>query len=83
MLVIVDVQLQYPYNLSLDGLHELCNTWNLHILLAGTRRRIAVIGIPSDILQRLFGKPSTKGEINVPEQLRAFIVKMTINQQGK
>lgn len=84
MLAIVDVQLQYPYNLSLGGIHEFCNTWNLHILKAGTRQRIAVIAIPSKTFERLFGTKPKKGEVNVPEQLHSIIAKMTITDvQGK
>jgi hypothetical protein len=77
--VTVAIELQPPFSVSLDTLHEIINTWKLRFLVGGTHRRIAKVEFPKETFLRMFGiEPVVGNRIAVPEEISKTIFGMTV-----
>lgn len=78
--VIIDLELVFPYKLSMGILVEFCFLWDCHMIKGGTQKLQATISMPSDYFKQIFGRSPTIREYSVPKGMEKFISKMTVKE---
>ena len=77
---VIEVALVYPYSRSMGTLAEFCSLWDSRIFSGGTRRRMAVIAIPSHHFKTIFGTNPSVGKYNVPSGMEKFIESLKVKK---
>ena len=77
---IIELELVYPYQLSMGVLVEFCYLWDCHIISGGTQKLKATISMPSIYFKQIFGRSPITREYAVPKGMEKFISKMTVKE---
>ena len=78
--VIIELNLVYPYKLSMPVLAEFCSLWDSTILYGGTKRLKALISMPSVHFKKIFGHNPRVGGYNVPSGTGHFIESLKVKK---
>ncbi len=71
--VIIEVELVFPYKISMGVLAEFCCLWNCTLLGGGTKKLKAVISMPGIFFKIIFGVNPREKEYPVPKGMEYFI----------
>lgn len=71
--VIMELELVYPYKISMDVLVEFCSLWESRIFSGGTQRRKAIISMPAHHFKVIFGTNPREKTYSVPSGAEHFI----------
>jgi len=71
--VVMELELVYPYKMSMDVLLEFCYLWESRIFSGGTRRRKAIVQMPAHHFKVIFGQNPREKEYPVPRGTEHFI----------
>jgi hypothetical protein len=82
-LIVVELKLVRPYNQSLETLYKMINLWNMNLLQSGTESAKAVIEIPEDKWEKLYGEEPSVGNWEPPDGTLGFIEKLTVTKIKK
>lgn len=70
---IIELELVFPYKISIATLVEFCSLWDSTILYGGTKRRKSVISMPSRHFKSIFGTNPMIAQYSVPKGMGHFI----------
>ena len=73
--VIIEIELVFPYALSMGVLSEFCHLWNCHLVSGGTKKLKATISMPVHQFKKIFGDNPQVREYPVPARTDKFISK--------
>jgi hypothetical protein len=82
-LAVVELKLVRPYNQSVETLYKLVNLWKLNLIQSGTRSEKAIIEIPEDKFEKIFGEEPSTGEWEVPNGTQGFISEFKVTKIKK
>ncbi len=77
---IIELELVYPYKLSLDTLLDFCGLWGCMLCYGGTRKIKAVISMPAKHFKKIFGQNPREKEYPVPNGMEKFIEKVVVKK---
>lgn len=77
---IIELELIFPYKISMGTLIEFCHLWDCKILYGGTKRLKAIISMPSVHFKSIFGQNPEKKSYTVPRGMEHFIESMKVNK---
>ena len=78
--VIIELNLVFPYKISMGVLVEFCSLWDSRILSGGTQRIKAIIDMPSNHFKVIFGKNPIVGTYSVPNGMNHFIESLKVKK---
>ena len=70
---IIELDLVYPYKISLSTLVEFCRLWDSIVLYGGSHRLKAIISMPSRHFRTIFGVNPQVKKYSVPSGVEKFI----------
>ena len=76
--VIIEVDLVFPYKISMGVLAEFCSLWNCTLLAGGTQKLKAIISMPGIFFKRIFGTNPREKEYTVPQGMEYFISRLIV-----
>ena len=76
--VIIEVELVFPYKISMGVLVEFCSLWNCTLLGGGTNRLKAMFSMPGNFFKRIFGVNPREKEYAVPKGMEYFISELKV-----
>ena len=76
--VVMELELVYPYKLSIDTLVEFCSLWGSRILSGGTQKRKAIISMPAHHFKTIFGTNPREKIYAVPSGAEKFICALKV-----
>jgi hypothetical protein len=76
----MEVELVFPYQLSMNILIEFCNLWDCNILKGGTRKIKAIISMPYSNFKKIFKEEPQKKEYKIPSGMEKFINNITVRK---
>jgi len=76
--VILELELVYPYKLSLNTLLDFCSLWGCMICFGGTRKAKPVISMPAKHFKTIFGQNPREKEYPVPRGMEKYIYKVIV-----
>jgi hypothetical protein len=71
--VVMELELVYPYRMSMDVLLEFCSVWESRISSGGTMKRKAIIDMPARHFKAIFGTNPREKKYSVPRGAEHFI----------
>lgn len=77
---IIELELVFPYKISMGILVEFCYLWDSHLISGGTKKLEARISMPSHHFKKIFGRNPAKREYPVPKGMEKFISKFTVKK---
>lgn len=77
---IIELSLVPPYERSMGTLIEFCGLWDSTPLYGGTKRRKAVISMPSHHFKSIFGRNPSVGQYAVPTGTEKFIESLKVKK---
>ena len=78
--VIIELQLVFPYKLSMGTLVEFCSLWDCVLLHGGTKKIKARISMPHIHFKKIFGTNPKKQEYSVPSGMESFIESLRVKK---
>ncbi len=78
--VILELELVFPYKLSMGILVEFCYLWDSTLLHGGTRKIKSIISMPSHHFKKIFGVNPKEREYSIPSGMEKFISKITVKK---
>ncbi|MHA1470844.1 MAG: hypothetical protein ACTSSP_09830 [Candidatus Asgardarchaeia archaeon] len=78
--VLIELDLIFPYKISMTTLAEFCSLWNCTILYGGTKRLRAIISMPVNYFKVIFGNNPREGKYNVPNGMEHFIESLRVKK---
>ena len=78
--VIIELNLVFPYKISMGTLVEFCSLWDSRILSGGTQRLKAIIDMPSHHFKVIFGKNPIVGICDIPSGMKYFIESLKVKK---
>ena len=75
---IIELELVHPYKHSLGTLVEFCSVWDSTPIYGGTKKRRAMISMPSFHFKTIFGQNPRVGTYNVPKGTGKFIESLKV-----
>jgi len=78
--VIIELNLVFPYKISMGTLVEFCNLWDSRILSGGTQRLKVIIDMPSHHFKVIFGKNPIIGMSDIPSGMEYFIESLEVKK---
>ena len=79
----MEMELVFPYRISMGILVEFCYLWNTTLICGGTRKIKSIISMPSHHFKRIFGVSPEKKEYPVPRGMEKFISKVVVKGTKK
>lgn len=77
---VIELNLIFPYKLSMGALAEFCSLWDSRIFSGGTQRLKALISIPSHHFKTIFGENPRVGKYGVPSGMEYFIDSLKVKK---
>lgn len=77
---IIELELVFPYKLSMGVLLEFCYLWDTHLISGGTKKLKATISMPSHHFKKIFGRNPIAREYKVPKGMEKFVNKFTVKK---
>lgn len=77
---IIELELVFPYKISMGVLVEFCFLWDCHLISGGTKKLKATISMPSNHFKQIFKRNPVAREYAVPEGMEKFISKFTVKR---
>lgn len=78
--VIIELQLIFPYKLSMGTLVDFCSLWDSTLLHGGTKKIKARFSMPLVHFKKIFGTNPTKKEYPVPSGMESFIESLRVRK---
>jgi len=78
--IILELELVYPYKLSLNTLIDFCGLWECIVCYGGTNKLKAVISMPAKHFKRIFGHNPREKQYPVPNGMEKFIEKVKVKE---
>jgi len=78
--VVIELELVYPYKMSMDVLAEFCSLWDSRIFSGGTQKRKAIICMPAHHFKTIFGTNPREKEYDVPSGAEKFIDALKVKE---
>ncbi len=78
--VVLDINLIYPYNVSLHTLTEFCYLWDTTILSGGTYKIKAVLSMPYKHFKSIFNRNPMVGACDVPSILSKVVESVYVKE---
>ena len=76
--VVMELNLIFPYKISMDTLVEFCSLWDTRIFSGGSQRRKAIISMPAHHFKTIFGQNPREQKYNVPSGTEYFIESLKV-----
>jgi hypothetical protein len=76
--VIIELELVFPYKISMGVLAEFCSLWDSVILSGGTKKIKAVISMPGIHFKKIFGQNPREISYEVPSGMGHFIESLKV-----
>ena len=76
--VVIELNLLFPYKMSMDVLLEFCSLWDCRIFYGGTKRRKAIISMPANHFKTIFGTNPREQKYQVPSGTEHFIESLQV-----
>ena len=76
--VIIELELVFPYKLSMGTLVEFCCLWDSTLLHGGTKKLRAIISMPGVHFKQIFGVNPREKEYSIPHGMEKFISKIKV-----
>ena len=70
---VVKLELKRPVNQSLETLYKLISMWGFDLIKSGTQKKEAIIQIPENKFEKIFGEYPSEGKWQVPSGTTHFI----------
>jgi len=80
IMAVIDIDLKYPYDLSMGTLVEFCSLWDSLIYSGSTQKRKAEIAMPSNHFKSIFGSNPVVKEYQVPKGTEKFIESLKVKE---
>lgn len=78
--VIIELELVFPYSLSMGVLAEFCYLWDSTLLSGGTKRLKAIISMPSKHFKKIFGENPKKDIYPIPTGMEHFVENIRVKE---
>lgn len=78
--VILEIELVYPYKLSLTTLLEFNRLWGCKIISGGTKNMIAVISMPVKKFKKIFKENPKIKKYKTPVNAEGFIASVNVKE---
>ncbi len=78
--VVIELNLIFPYKLSMGTLVEFCSLWDSRIFSGGTQRLRAIISMPARHFKTIFGENPRVGKYGIPSGMEYFIESLKVKR---
>ena len=78
--VIMELELVFPYRLSMGVLVEFCYLWDTLLVKGGTKKLKSIISMPGHHFKKIFGTNPREREFSIPSGMEKFISKITVKK---
>ena len=76
----MELELIFPYRLSMHTLVEFCSLWDCRIISGGTLRRKAIMAMPAHHFKVIFGTNPKEKVYEVPRGTKHFIEALRVKK---
>jgi len=76
--VIIELELVFPYKISMGILVEFCRVWDSRIIEGGTKNIKAIISMPATHFKKIFGTNPREKEFLIPSGMGHFVSNLKV-----
>jgi len=77
---ICDIELQHPYGVSLNQIHDMVRLQKMKLLTCSTRKRTASIAVPVSKFKEIFGANPRIASYDAPEGTQGFMMEIVVRE---